>query len=192
MTTAILLAAGASTRFGADKLAAKIGDRTVLEMSAGAIRGSRCDRRIAVVSAMTHSQAPALSALGFEIFVNDAPERGVSASLRIGVEAAAAQGACRVLIALGDMPFVTSAHLDRLLEHAAAHETGLAFTEFAGRRSPPAVFDQKWFARLRALQGDVGARDLLRSASDLLAVAASPEAGRDIDRRTDLPDATSG
>lgn len=186
MTTAILLAAGASTRFGADKLSVEIGGKTILAMSAAAIRGSRCDRRIAVVSAMTMSQAQALSALEFDIVVNNAAENGVSSSIRVGVAAAVACAASRMLIALGDMPFVKTELLDRLIQAAATGDAGLSYTQCGARRTPPAVFDQRWFGRLLALEGDVGAREILRTAPAALAVKAQAGALRDIDTPADL------
>lgn len=149
----VLLAAGASRRFGPeDKLLAPLRGRPLVSYAAQAIRNTSLDRRIAVIS--NSALRPYLN--GFEIIEINPSEQ--SASLRAGVVAA---GECdRILIALGDMPGITSTLLERVLE-AAIDERPSASRD-SGPTMPPACFPTQWIPHLLKLTGDKGAGSLLR------------------------------
>lgn len=90
----------------------------------------------------------------------------------------------RPLIALGDMPFVTAAHLEKIAK--AVTDGRPAANTDGGPLMPPACFPASWLSRFAELSGDQGAGRLLR---DLPAAALINAAGllADIDRPNDLP-----
>ncbi len=178
---AILLAAGAGARFGGDKLGAMLGEESVLARSAAALAASGCDARVAVVSATSRIHEPLLIENGFHVLVNLSAAEGIASSIRAGVGWAEARGAGAALIALADMPFVPAGHFVRLFEKAEQSSDGLSYSAEAGRRMPPAVFSSRWFAALRALEGDSGARALLEKASASDAVEVPESVLDDID-----------
>ncbi|QJU59716.1 NTP transferase domain-containing protein [Sphingomonas sp. AP4-R1] len=172
----VLLAAGRSTRFGADdKLAAMLGGRPLLHHAADAMRAAPLASRFLVRSGAVD---------GLDGFATVAIPQGaeMSRSLAAGIAAARAAGADAALVALGDMPFVPAAHLATLI--AACEGPGaLLASGDATRRAPPALFGSDWFADLEAATGDAGARSLLTRATLL---PLPPEALRDIDTVDDL------
>lgn len=180
----LLLAAGASRRFGAaNKLLAPLQGRPLLAHAADALRAARLDRRIAVISAA--ETEPLLH--GFEVI--RIPQGEQSDSLRAGLAAAGLPARllpARLLIALGDMPRVTPALLDAVLDRctddlpSASHEAG-------GPPMPPACFPASWLPRLAALGGDQGAGKLLR---DLPATQLVDATGQLPD--IDTPEALNG
>jgi len=103
----VVVAAGESRRFGSDKLAATIGDRTVLERSVEAMRNALADAPlvVAVASARVefwrHVLEPKVD--GLEVIVGGERRQD---SVRIGVERAAADGAEIVVIHDGARPLV--------------------------------------------------------------------------------------
>lgn len=182
---AILLAAGKSQRYGADKLGATIDGRAVIERSAAALAASPCSEKIAVVGpASVHK--PLLHSLGFEVIENAKADEGISSSIRRGVAHAQVKGADGVLIALADMPFVEGAHFDRLIDRAGKNDDGLSFSIAGKRRTPPAVFMARRFDALLTLKGDVGARELLQQADENCGVSAADATLRDIDVPSDI------
>lgn len=183
---AILLAAGASSRFGGDKLAALIDGETVLARSAKALGDAGCTLRAAVVSERSAAHAPLLKTFGFEVVVNPHAEEGMGASLREGAAWAARHGAASVLIALADMPFVSPAHLRSLVQRSQHCDERAAYTLCGSRRSAPAAFGATWFGELHALEGDQGARNIISRLPLSLAVAAPEAMLRDIDAPEDL------
>ncbi len=177
---AVLLAAGMSTRFGArDKLAVPL-DGLPLGLHAARTLGRLpFARKIAV----SRSDGLDFARYGFASVVNGDPAAGQAASIRMGLAEARSSGCRAVLIALADMPFVTSAHILALLERFDAQQPVVASTDGA-KASPPVLFGASVFPLLDRLSGDTGARMLLREA--LLVTAPSAEL-RDVDTPLDLP-----
>lgn len=167
----LLLAAGASRRFGAeDKLLATLNDRPLITYAAQAMRGAGLDRLIAVVA------NPALKPYldDFEIVEIESPEQSVS--IRAGVVAAGDFD--RLLIALADMPGITCTLLKRLLEAAADSRPSASYG--IGPPMPPACFPAAWLSRLSGLSGDRGAGALIRDLPPDSLIYA-PELLQDID-----------
>ena len=179
----LLLAAGKSERFGADKLLARLDGIPIGLHAARRLAALGASRRIAICRDGSPLIA-SFSSLEFEIIVNRAPDRGLSSSLALGAERAQALGAHGLLIGLADMPFVSGHHLASLL--AAFDETAapIVASDRGGLAMPPALFGAAHFGELQRLNGDKGARELLVGAS---CVAAGPHELADIDRPEDLP-----
>ena len=113
---AIFLAAGRSTRFGADdKLLAPLGGVPLLLHAAQAIVDLAPARRIAVCPDRNGPVAALLADRGFDIVANPCPERGLSQSLRLGIGAVSPGVERAALLCLADMPFVRAGHLAALL-----------------------------------------------------------------------------
>ncbi len=175
----VLLAAGNARRFGSDKLMADF---------EGAPMGARVAHELASVAAAAHfavCQPDAVivahyARLGFDIVDNPRADLGLSGSLHLAVEAALRTDAQALLIALADMPFVQTAHIDTLI--AACSDTVVA--SFDGHQPmPPAIFPRSHWPDLLATVGDAGARDILARAGKLTAPA---DTLRDIDTPDEL------
>lgn len=172
----VLLAAGRSERFGANKLGAPLAGRPLAHHAAAMLSGLGFAHRIAVSGPAT----PRLAPLGFHCVPLDPPGAPQSRSIALGVTEAARRGARAVLIALADMPLVPARHVTALVE--AFEGTPLA-TLAGAVPMPPAIFGRAAFPALMALDGDRGARDLLRAADTL---ALDPALALDIDTPADL------
>ncbi len=154
---AVILAAGASTRMGSPKQLMVIGGERLLERAVRVAREAGCSPIVVVLGASAFS-IQARCALGDAMIVqNEAWAEGMGASIRAGVSALGGVDGCVVMTC--DMPSVTSGHLRRLMISGE-----LMASSYAGRRGVPAYFPVAAFPDLLRLQGDEGARDVLRSA----------------------------
>ena len=178
-TTLVLLAAGASRRFGDDdKLDEAFLGRPLGLHVAVALEDMPFQERIAVVDSCRIDYAQH----GFRVIHNREAEQGMASSLKLGVAAARAAGANAVVIALADMPRVTAAHLYRLFD--AATNAGSVVASSDGRTpKPPGLFGSDRFDVLMQLTGPTGARDLLRAGRH---VVTAPAELIDIDTPADL------
>lgn len=177
MTAAIVLAAGLSRRFGeANKLLHLIEGRPMAGRVAALVARLPLAEKVAVVS--DDRVAALFAEQGFTLVPNYTPQAGLGRSLALG--RAALGGAGRVLVCLGDMPFVTLEHLRRLLSESTGHQMLASAAE--AYRGPPLVVAR---ARLdaTALAGDEGLRPLLRDARLLKATRGVL---RDIDTLADF------
>lgn len=175
---AVLLAAGKSSRFGKEnKLLAPLGGRPLVEHAASALKDAGADILLAVAG----SDAVASALPEFETLAGDAFQSG---SLQAGIREAQARGATSLLIALGDMPLVTPKLLRAVVAHHDADHTGCAWD--GARPMPPACFPRSLFAELLSLEGDAGARTVLRDVAPEFRVSAASGELADVDTVHDL------
>jgi molybdenum cofactor cytidylyltransferase len=164
---AILLAAGASQRFGADnKLLAHIGGKPLISSVAEEIVHSGAE--VVVVTGCDHlGIEKALEGLPLRFAHNLSWTRGMGSSIAVGVRALGPQ-ALGAFIVPGDMPFLTSALLKDLM--ATFNETRGASivypTTLAGEQRNPVLWPRPFFPLLASLSGSGGAKQLLATAVD--------------------------
>lgn len=181
----ILLAAGSSQRFGADKLMHTLPDGEPIAVSAAKSLIAALPRSLAVVRSGDGELAAALRAAGFDIAVHADAQRGIGSSIAAGVKASAdAQG---WVIALADMPWIEIATIQQVRQALLAGAP-LAAPSCSGRRGHPVGFASHWLAQLSSLDGDSGARELLKEHRSDLSVIETGDAGvlRDVDHPDDL------
>ena len=95
-------------------------------------------------------------------------ETGLSSSLRVGIDALPADcdGA---IIALGDMPRIQAEHLDRLIAAFNPVEgRAVCVPTKDGKRGNPVLWGQQFFAEIRDVTGDTGARHLIGTFGELV------------------------
>ncbi len=182
--TGILLAAGSSQRFGADKQSALVGGVPMLTRAASTLLNAGFDLPIVVLGAHAAEHCRLLYGLPVRMVQNAAAETGMASSLIAALNAA---GACEaVCITVCDQPAVTARHLRMLAGAWRKTRATIVASDYRGVRGVPAVFDARHFAELRELRGDRGAGPLLARHGDL--VQTIPLAGGevDIDTQADL------
>jgi len=186
--SAVLLAAGMSSRFSGPKQLAKIGGRTLVERALDAVPESVLET-VVVLGYEAKAVAASLGGRkGVTVVLNAEYRAGMGGSIRAGVLAVTdeADGA---MILLADQPFVTRPLLRRMLrEFEARGSRGIVAASQGDLVTPPAVFSRKYFAELCDLQGDQGARAVIeRHARDVTLVKVrSRRTLMDVDTRDDL------
>jgi molybdenum cofactor cytidylyltransferase len=95
-----------------------------------------------------------------------------------GIEAA--------ILMLCDQPFVTAETLDRLVETFQKTKKPIAACQYADTLGVPALFAREMFAELSDLQGDAGAKAVIKKQAANVAQTPAPEAAFDVDTQTDF------
>jgi molybdenum cofactor cytidylyltransferase len=182
----VLLAAGAGTRFGSDKLAATLADGTPLALAAARRLVDVLPGTVAVVRDAHGPVAQQLRLAGCRLVVNAHAGQGIGTSIAAGI--AAATPADGWLIALADMPFIQTDTIVRVA-YAITAGAGAAAACYRGRRGHPVGFASTLRAELLNLRGDVGARAVLdRHAGDIVRLDVDdPGVLADIDTPGDVP-----
>jgi len=111
---------------------------------------------------------------------------GMASSVLRGIEALPpdVEG---VLVVLGDMPRVKAAHLDKLVAAFNPVEgRAICVPTYKGKRGNPVLFARRFFAEMRRLKGDMGARQMIGQYHDLVVEVEMDDDGVLID--VDSPD----
>jgi molybdenum cofactor cytidylyltransferase len=184
----ILLAAGRGRRFDPlgtrNKLLQPLSSGEPVVVASARNLLSVLPRVIAVVPPQDGGVADALRALGCEVTLCAEADSGMAASLVQGITSSLPQAGAW-LVALGDMPYVAASTLRALLD-ALGDGAGIAAPVFEGRRGNPVAFGAVHLPALLALQGEHGARALLKSAPVVEVAVNDPGILRDIDTPDDL------
>jgi CTP:molybdopterin cytidylyltransferase MocA len=154
----LVLAAGASRRFGAVKQLAQLDGRPLLEHVLLAMSGASLDRVVVVVGAHADAVVEGVDLHGADPVVCAGWAEGLAASVRAGV--AALDGCDAVAVVLGDQPRLSAAAVDRVVSQRGRDELAVRAT-YGGVPGHPVLLEQTLLARVGELQGDAGARDLL-------------------------------
>lgn len=182
---AVILAAGEARRFGSQKLLAPLGDRPLVQHVIDAANASRLDPVVLVVGAEADALLAAVRLGRARAVRNPEYASGQASSLRSGLRAVGDADAAVVL--LGDMPRITPALLDALVERQRSSGAVAVVSAQEGRRSPPTLLHRDLWPAVFALTGDVGAREVLAGRSDVVALELTPALGGldDVDTRED-------
>ncbi|HEU4516531.1 MAG TPA: nucleotidyltransferase family protein [Steroidobacteraceae bacterium] len=176
----VLLAAGASRRFGGPKLLACIDRESMLRRAARcavAIAPAGC---IVVLGARAERVRKELSGLPLQVVVNRHWRRGLSASLAAGIRALPAS-ARAALVVLADQAALGPGDLALVAAAWRARPASIVASRAGGILGPPAVFPRRLFRELRRLRGDQGARALLRDPARRVVGMELPQSAIDID-----------
>lgn len=186
----ILLAAGGSTRFGSPKQLGIYQGKSLIRRAAETLVSSGCDLSVVVLGAEIEGSTKELEGLPINICVNENWQSGMSSSIRAGLEYVLnlEPNLDAVLITLCDQPHVTSDSLQLLLAKFQAKSTAVIAAQYGVTIGVPALFSSELFDRLIHLEGDKGARNLIRSQNDLVTVEIDA-AALDIDTPADAKEA---
>ncbi|MCC7104631.1 MAG: nucleotidyltransferase family protein [Chloroflexi bacterium] len=162
---AIVLAAGTSSRMGQPKLLLQLGGRSLVRQAVERARDAvSVDRVVVVVGAYREEIERELHNLPVQIVFNPEFASGQATSVRAGL-AAVSPRAEAVVILLADQPYQRSEILERLIAAYRGSGAPIVAPRYGEQRGNPVLFDRRLFAELAALEGDVGARDVLRRRS---------------------------
>ena len=182
---AIVLAAGAATRFGSPKQLVRIGDRPLLSLITGRAAEVVGHALIVVLGAQAAELAPLLRHSPASVVVNRYWREGIGSSIRAGV--AHLPASCEgVMLVLADQACVTAADLRRLAAAWRRQPLSIAAARYGTTVGVPAIFPRYLFGELGELKGDTGAKRLLRRHSDFLTRVQMSSAGFDLDTPADL------
>ena len=178
MAVALVLAAGAGSRFGDDpKLLADLDGTPVLEhVVRNATAAEHVHRVVVVLGAHAGEIRRRVDLQGAEVVTCSDWADGQSASLRCGLQATGADR--KVLVLLGDQPLVTA----RVIEWLACEPAG-SRASYRGAPGHPVVLGPRLIAEALELRGDHGLRDLVRWRMVEVGHLASD---RDVDTPEDL------
>ena len=183
----VILAAGAGSRFGGDKLGALVKNKPLYMHTLERMKGFGSFPAYVVTG--SGEIAEQAEKLGIVPVWNREPELGISRSLNLGLARALgdAPDLEGVLFSVCDQPGMSASTIQQIFNTGARHPGAVVCAGNGSRCGNPVLWDRKYFPELMELSGDRGGRQVMkRHAGSLKIVQADPEELKDIDRREDL------
>jgi molybdenum cofactor cytidylyltransferase len=176
--TAIVLAAGRSTRMGAsNKLLMRWRGKPLVAHAVEQLLASSVTTVVVVTGYQEDQVRAALSDLSVTYVSNPRFAEGLSTSLIAGI-AAVPSDADGAMVALGDMPRIDAALIDSLITaFRPAEGRAICLPVFAGKWGNPVLWARRYLDDMAELSGDVGAKGLLQANLNAICeVAATSDA----------------
>lgn len=165
---ALVLAAGSSQRMGLEnKLLARIRGKSMVSRVVSSLSGSEIEiDHIAVVTGYQCEQLEAeLAGMPVAFVHNDQYRQGMASSLRRGITALPAMVDVAMVV-LADMPFLQDRELNLLLEACrAGNAKDIIVPVHRGGRGNPVLWPRYYWPEICELQGDQGAKSLVKKYS---------------------------
>jgi molybdenum cofactor cytidylyltransferase len=164
---AIVLAAGASTRYGQPKQLLPVGGKTMLQHVVDVVLASPVDQTIVVlghrageIGASVRRGLPTAADKSADIVTNEEWQAGLSTSVQAGLRAIRSDIQAALFV-LADQPAITPGIIAALLGRYRETGAPIVVPTYRGERGNPALFDRSLFAELMEVRNDKGGRQLI-------------------------------
>lgn len=185
---ALILAAGASSRFGEPKQLLRIEGESLVRRVVNAAKEAGCTPVAVVVGAEHDAIEDELQQTSVLIVKNVDWRRGLGTSIRAGVQSlVAANPALDALTLLAcDQPMLGSPIIRELIEAREGSGKPIVASSYANTVGVPAIFDRSCFEALLTLRNDAGAKRVIEARLNEVEQVAFPDGAIDIDTPVDL------
>ena len=120
---------------------------------------------------------------------NAAPDRGLSSSVALGL--AELEDAGRVLVLLGDQPFLSLENVRVITDLAPDSARPIVVPRYGGVPGNPVLLEREAWPLAQTLEGDSGMSQLFNTRPELVRFVDLPGVNPDIDTREELERAVS-
>ena len=179
--TILYLAAGNSRRFGENKLLYPLDGKAVYRHLLDRLVVTQYER-------ILEELAPLVKAGRLQTVFSPDSEKGISYTIRAGIEAAEKQNADACACFAADQPYLKEETAERFLESMEMQKAPLGCVFCGGESGNPAWFSKPYFSELKELSGDCGGKKVLKRHWESV-ISFRVEAAwelKDLDRKEDL------
>lgn len=162
------MAAGESARMGSPKQLLKVQGLSLVRRVCQVALQTPCRPVVLVLGANKAAIAPEVADLPLVFIDNPQWHTGMASSVKMGMAATYLTDKTldAVLILVCDQPYLSVGVVEQILDTYQRTDKGIVACRYAGQVGVPVVFERKYFESLIMLQGDEGARKLLRNHLD--------------------------
>jgi molybdenum cofactor cytidylyltransferase len=163
--------------------------QTLVRRAASVAVEAGCRPVVVVTGANAVATREVLRELDVQEAENQQWPSGISSSVRVGVEAVvrASPQTAAIIMMVCDQPFVTQELIARIVAAHGETRRSIIASSYGGSYGVPALFGKKYFAQLKALEGAIGAKQLIQKHIADVQLVDFPKGEIDIDTPDDLP-----
>jgi len=184
----LILAAGSSKRLGKPKQLVKFKNKTLLQHSIDVSEALDLSEKIIVLGANEKKILNEVDLKNHKLLINNNWQQGMSTSLKKGLEEIRNLHPTieHVLVLLSDQPFISELVLQELIDKHLTANCLASFSEYQEIPGVPAIFSREIFPDLMRIEGDRGARDLIKNGLTNYQLVPFEKGIVDIDTEKDL------
>jgi len=160
LIAAVVLAGGTSTRLGTPKQLLPYRNEALVVAAVQTLITSRVDNTIVVLGHRAEEVREKLAHFPVDFVYNPDYANGQSTSIKAGLTRLG-NSATAALFALADQPLLQTSTIDKIIAQYRLSGKYITAPFYRGQRGNPVLFDQKMFAALLTLSGDMGARKII-------------------------------
>jgi molybdenum cofactor cytidylyltransferase len=158
--SAIILAAGTSSRMGKPKLLLPFKGRSIIRVVAENVLASLVDEVLVVTGCYSNEVTGAIKDLPVRIVNNPDYKKGQGTSLATGARWLSPETEA-FLVFMGDQPLISPAIINSLINEFRKNKRPALRPVYNGQPGHPVIFDCSLISQVKLLQGDEGARKVL-------------------------------
>jgi molybdenum cofactor cytidylyltransferase len=185
-TACIVLAAGSSVRFGSPKQLAEFQGKSLIQIAIDVANASKADYVFLVLGNSSSEILGNLQLGRAQLVFNKNFQQGISTSIKSGV-ANLPDDSEGVIVMVADQPYLTPHYLDLLIERFLQSPGKIVALSSNGEARNPVIIPHSMFGALQELEGDEGARALVKNNSKTILLEVSdPKVFVDVDTKASL------
>jgi molybdenum cofactor cytidylyltransferase len=186
VTAGLILAAGLGTRFGGRKMLAVVRGRPMLQWVLDLADEAQLEPVVVVLGQDADDIEAALDWRHELLLRNPDPSRGISSSVMLGLEALTGS-ADRVLVSLGDQPFLSVSQVNAITAAEADPARPIVVPRYSnGQIGNPVLLEHAAWQYAAALEGDRGMSQLFERHPELVRHVDVEGDNPDVDTSADL------
>jgi molybdenum cofactor cytidylyltransferase len=191
---AVILAAGASSRFGKPKQLIQFGGKSLLRRAVDAAGAAGCSPTVVVVGSGSESVTRELQETDAAVVPNRQWQRGIGSSIRTGVQHLTdnAKDVDAIVLLVCDQPFVDDRVIKQLIALHEKTRKPIVASSYADTLGIPALFERACFSELLSINDQRGAKSIILASPERVAELSFPKGKIDIDAPEDWEQLKSG
>ncbi len=189
-TGIIILAAGSSSRFGKIKQLLHFNNKTLLQHVTDESIESGSKPIVLLTGANADDVSKDVNQQQVKIVYNQNWKKGMASGIAAGVKKIITlnNDIENIIITVSDQPFVSASLFRQLYQTQHESAKHIVASSYADTTGTPVLFTQKYFDALMSLQGEEGARKILKANKEDVATVDFPQGAIDIDTQKDYDD----
>lgn len=186
-TGLVILAAGSASRFGSAKQLLHFQQKTLLQHVVDEALAAGAEPVVVITGAYVEVVSASLDRRQVCVVHNDRWQEGKASGIVAGVRQAMVldEKLEQIILAVCDQPFVTADLFRQLDQRRASGQKGIVASAYAGTLGTPVLFTRHFFGALMGLEGDEGAKKLLKKYPEEVTAVDFPQGEMDIDTAED-------
>ena len=183
----LILAAGQSRRLGSPKQLLKYNGSSLINRVIETAIATECKPIVIVLGAYSEEIKAELFFDDIHVLVNAHWQEGMASSIREGLKELIKlnENIDGLVVLVCDQPYLTTKHINELIQLQAQKDLPAAACSYDGVLGTPALFHKSLFEQLLNLQGDIGAKKILSSLEEQIALVEFENGIFDIDIESD-------